>query len=68
MALVELAMFQNPVAAEVARGRLASEGIESVLFGGGLASLGLGSMSPARIMVDEGDLAAARAILAEDQR
>jgi hypothetical protein len=68
MALVELAMFQNPVAAEVARGRLASEGIETVLFGGGLASLGLGSMSPARLMVDEGDLAAAQAILAEDQR
>jgi hypothetical protein len=68
MALVELALFQNPVAAEVARGRLASEGIETVLFGGGLASLGLGSMSPARVMVEESDLAAARAILAEDQR
>jgi len=68
MALVELAMFQNPVAAEVARGRLASEGIETMLFGGGLASLGLGSMSPARLMVDEADEAAARAILAEDQR
>jgi hypothetical protein len=68
MALVELALFQNPIAAEVARGRLASEGIETVLFGGGLASLGLGSMSPARLMVDERDLAAARTILAEDQR
>jgi hypothetical protein len=68
MALVELALFQNPIAAEVARGRLASEGIETVLFGGGLASLGLGSMSPARLMVDERDLAAASAILAEDQR
>jgi hypothetical protein len=33
MALVEIAMFQNPIAAEVARGRLASEGIESMLFG-----------------------------------
>ncbi len=68
MALVELAMFQNPVAAEVARGRLASEGIEAVLFGGGLASLGLGSMSPARLMVEEEDQAAAEAILAEDRR
>ena len=68
MALVELAIFQNPVAAEVARGRLAAEGIETVLFGGGLASLGLGSMSPARLMVEESDAAAARAILAEDQR
>ena len=68
MALVELAIFQNPIAAEVARGRLASEGIEAVLFGGGLASLGLGSMSPARLTVDESDLTAAKTILAEDQR
>jgi hypothetical protein len=68
MSLVELAIFQNPIAAEVARGRLASEGSEAVLFGGGLASLGLGSMSPARLMVDESDREAAEAILAEDQR
>ena len=68
MALVELAIFQNPAAAEVARGRLASEGIEAILFGGALASLGLGSMSPARLMVDEEDRTAAEAILAEDQR
>jgi hypothetical protein len=68
MALVELAMFQNPIAAEVARGRLASEGIETILFGGGVASLGLGPMTPARLMVDESDLEAAAAVLAEDQR
>jgi hypothetical protein len=68
MPLVEVAMFQNPIAAEVARGRLAADGIESVLFGGGLASLGLGSMTPARLMVEEADRAAAAAILAEDQR
>jgi hypothetical protein len=68
MALVELAMFQNPIAAEVARGRLASEGIDTMLFGGGVASLGLGSMTPARLMVDENDFSAAAAILAEDQR
>ena len=66
--MVELAIFQNPAAAEVARGRLASEGIEAFLFGGGLASLGLGSMSPVRLMVDESDREAAEAILAEDQR
>jgi hypothetical protein len=68
MALVEIAMFQTPIAAEVARGRLASEGIESMLFGGGVASLGLGSMTPARLMVDESDLQSAVTILAEDQR
>lgn len=68
MALIELATFQNPIAAEVARGRLASEGIEAVLLGSGLASLGLGSMSPVRLMVEEEDRAAALAILEEDQR
>jgi hypothetical protein len=68
MALVELAIFQNPIAAEVARGRLASQGIGTLLFGGGLASLGLGSMSPARVMVEEQDLQLAQEILAEDQR
>lgn len=68
MALVELAIFQNPLAAEVARGRLASEGIETLLFGAGLASLGLGSMSPARLMVEEQDLERAEAILAQDER
>ena len=68
MALVELAIFQNPIAAEVARSRLLSDGIEAVLFGSGLASLGFGSMTPVRLMVDEQELARAEAILAEDQR
>jgi hypothetical protein len=68
MALVELTIFQNPVAAQVAVGRLASEGIEAILFGAGVAGLGLGTMIPARVMVDESDLKAAEAILAEDQR
>lgn len=68
MALVELAIFHNPIAAEVARGRLASEGIEAILFGGGVASLGLGAMTPARLMVDESELDAAERVLAEDQR
>jgi hypothetical protein len=68
MALVELAMFHDPVSAQIVRGRLASEGIETTLFGAGLASLGLGTMTPARLMVEERDLATASAILAEDQR
>jgi hypothetical protein len=68
MALVELALFQNPFAAEVARGRLESEGIDVVLFGSGLASLGLGAMSPVRLMVEEEDLHEAKVILDEDQR
>ncbi len=68
MALVELAVFHSPVGAEMARGRLAAEGIETLLFDGGLSSLGLGLMAPARLMVEEEDLEAAEAILAEDQR
>jgi hypothetical protein len=66
--LVELATFHDPVAAEMLRFRLAADGIEAVLFGAGLASLGLGTMSPARLMVDEDDLEDAKAILGEDQR
>ena len=68
MALVELAVFHSPLGAEMARGRLAAEGIETVLFDGGLSSLGLGLMAPARLMVEEEDLEAAEAVLAEDQR
>ena len=68
MALVELAVFHSPVGAEMARGRLAAEGIEALLFDGGLSSLGLGLMAPARLMVEEEDLEAAEAVLAEDQR
>ncbi len=63
MPLVEVASFQNPIAGEVARARLAADGIEAVLFGGGLASLGLGAMTPARLMVEQSDLEAAAAIL-----
>ncbi len=68
MALAELAIFHDPMAAEMVRGRLAADGIGSILFDGGLSSLGLGTMTPARLMVDEDDLDEARAILAEDQR
>ena len=61
-------MFHDPMLAEMVRGRLAADGIEAVLFDGGLSSLGLGTMTPARRMVHEEDLTAAKAILAEDQR
>lgn len=65
MALVELERFTSPIAAEIARGRLASEGIETIAFDGGLASLGIGSLTPVRLMVDEDDLNLARRILDE---
>lgn len=64
MALVELAIFHDPVSAAIVRGRLASEGVETILFGAGLASLGLGTMSPVRLMVEEEHRAQAERILA----
>ena len=63
MALVEAATFADLMTAEMARGRLASEGIEAVLFDQGLSGLGLGTMAPVRLMVDEDDLGAAQGIL-----
>ncbi len=63
MALVEVAMFHDPVSAQLALGLLRSEGIDGVLFGAGLASLGLGTMAPVRLMVDESDRAEAEALL-----
>lgn len=59
MALVEIDSFPDRMIAEIARGRLAAEGIESVLFDGGVAGLGLGGLMPARLMVDEADQARA---------
>lgn len=65
MALVEIAAFQDPIAASLARGRLESEGISAILFDAGLASLGLGSMTPARLMVEESDREAATRLISE---
>lgn len=66
MALVELAIFPDGlVVAEIVRGRLEAEGIEVVLFDAGLSSLGLGAMTPVRLMVDENDLAAAERLISE---
>lgn len=66
MALVELALFHDPIAAEIVRGRLASEGIEAVVFDAGVGGLGIGPIAPVRLMVDDGDHAAAERVLAED--
>jgi hypothetical protein len=63
MALVEIAAFADVMAAEIARGRLASEGIDALLFDAGLSGLGLGTMVPARLMVDEADAETARSIV-----
>ena len=63
MALVEVASFPDPIAAQLARGRLAAEGIESVLFDAGLSSLGIGALTPTRLMVDESDRTEAERLL-----
>lgn len=63
MALVELARFPERMGAELARARLASEGIESVLFDEGLSSLGFGLLTPVRLMVLDEDRTAAETIL-----
>ena len=63
MALVELATFDNRMAAEIVRGRLGSEGVSTILFDGGLASLGIGALTPVRLMVEEEDEHTAKALL-----
>ncbi len=64
MALVQVARLDSRIAAEIVRGRLESEGIPAMLFDDGLASLGIGSLTPVRLMVDEDDEAGARDLLA----
>lgn len=66
MALVELATFNDRMLAEMARGRLAAEGVETILFDAGLSSLGIGSLTPVRLMVLDEDRDAALAILAAE--
>jgi len=64
MALVAVAEFVERLDADLARLRLAGEGIESHIFDGGMSSLGLGVMTPARLMVHRDDADAARDLLA----
>ena len=63
--LAEAARFQNRTEAELARLNLQAEGIEAVLFGAEMGSLGLGPLLPIRLMVPEDELLRARDILAE---
>ncbi|WP_174298661.1 putative signal transducing protein [Sphingomonas bacterium] len=63
MTLVELGRFDR-IAAHIVVGRLASEGIAAIAFDGE-SSVGDGSwlVVPVRVMVDEDDAAASRALL-----
>ncbi|CAN5553264.1 hypothetical protein BH09PSE4_BH09PSE4_17670 [soil metagenome] len=65
MSLVELGRF-NRNEAHILIGRLESEGIPAIAFDGE-ASIGDGSyfLIPVRVMIDEEDVAAARAIIAQ---
>lgn len=66
MALTELGRFDRNEA-HIIVGRLESEGIDAVAFDAG-ASIADGSwlLIPVRVMVDENDLARARALLEAD--
>ncbi len=65
MALIALETLFDPVAAQIMRGRLGAAGIEALVFDAGLASLIGPGLSGVRLMVDETDAAAARAVLAD---
>ena len=68
MALVQIASFPDMIAADIARGHLESAGIPAIVFDAGLSSLGLGAMTPARLMVDESDRAEAERLLSAADR
>lgn len=64
--LVELARFQTRIAADLARLKLESEGIDAVLFDAETASIGWGPMMPVRLMVLDSDRWLAMKLLGED--
>ena len=66
MALIELARFPNRILGELARGRLAADGIEAVLFDEGFAAIGPGALSSVKLMVDRADRFAAADALGID--
>ncbi|QYE36219.1 DUF2007 domain-containing protein [Polymorphobacter sp. PAMC 29334] len=63
MALVIVETLFDRMAGEIARARLETAGIEAVLFDGGIASVIGSGLSGVRLMVDEADEPAARALL-----
>jgi hypothetical protein len=63
VSVVEVARFDNRIAAELARLNLQAEGIDAVLFDAEMSSFGWGPMMPIRLMVLEEDQADARKLL-----
>lgn len=53
----------SAIDADAARDALDRAGIDAVVFDAGMASLGLGMMTPARLMVLDEDRASAQAVL-----
>ncbi len=64
MSLVVVETLFDRIAGEIARGRLESAGIGAVLFDSGIASIIGSGLSGVRLMVDDSNEAAARALLA----
>jgi hypothetical protein len=64
MSLVTVAEYASHVEADLARLKLFGEGIDAHIMDAGMASLGLGFMTPARLMVLREDESQARDILA----
>ncbi|MDM7956839.1 DUF2007 domain-containing protein [Blastomonas sp.] len=58
-----IAEYSDRIEAEMARLTLGAQGIDAHIFDGGMAGLGLGFMTPARLMVLPEDAARARAVL-----
>ena len=65
MVLVELMTLYDPIAAQLARGRLVAAGIDAVVFDGSIASLIGPGVSGVRLLVDEHHERDARALLAD---
>jgi Putative prokaryotic signal transducing protein len=69
LSLVELAQYSNGMEAEIVRGRLSSEGIMAFCFDGCMNIADSAAYAiPVRVMVDEDEVAEARALLDEIAR
>ena len=67
MALIALETVPDGSLAAIIRGRLAAAGIEAFVFDDGIASLIGPGLSGVRLMVEEDDRDAARAVLDDPQ-
>lgn len=65
MALIEIARFYNSFEAGVVQSRLDADGIACVLFDTEMSLQAMGVAIPIRLMVDEDDEVAARAVIAQ---